>query len=168
MELDKETIKVLSSDTRVDMMKSLARRRKMPSELSKELGLAGSTVVEHLKKLESAGLVVKRETGRKWIYYELTTKGRNLVKPKFPVEFVVMLSLGVLLVFGGMSGFMPDQQVKAGAEEMLRAPIGSEVVEAANYAPEATFTLVMIAIIIVGIALMIYSLVKLWQRSRLR
>ncbi|MFQ6010005.1 MAG: winged helix-turn-helix domain-containing protein [Candidatus Aenigmatarchaeota archaeon] len=101
MKLDKKTIKVLSSDTRVDMMKSLAERRKMPSELSKEMDLAASTVIGHLKQLKSANLVEKRHTGRKWIYYELTRKGRNLVKPKFPVQFSVMLTLGVIFMFVG-------------------------------------------------------------------
>src|SRR3989338_9475114 len=98
MELDKKAIKALSVDTRVEILKSLSRRRKMPTELSKETGLAKSTVTEHLKILESSGLVKKKETGHKWIYYELTSNGENIVKPVFPVTLVLSLTLGFLLV----------------------------------------------------------------------
>jgi len=103
MEIDKKMIKALSADTRLDILKSLKQRRKMPSELSKELKLAGSTVVEHLRKLEDAGLVERQERGEKWIYYDLTDKGKNLVQPKMSVQFVLMLALGVLFVFGGLA-----------------------------------------------------------------
>ena len=102
-QLDRKAIRALASDTRVAILKSLGERRKMPSELAREQNLADSTVVEHLKQMEAAGLVRKVETGHKWIYYELSDKGRNLAAPKWPMQFVVMLSLGVLLVFSSMS-----------------------------------------------------------------
>jgi DNA-binding transcriptional ArsR family regulator len=44
MEIDRKTLKALAADTRLDILKSLSKRRKMPSELSKELDLATSTV----------------------------------------------------------------------------------------------------------------------------
>ena len=89
MEIDKKTIKALSSDSRVDILKSLVKRRKTPSELSKEMKLATSTIVEHLGYLEKANLVDKIKTGHKWIYYDLTRKGKSLVvKPKFPYNLL--------------------------------------------------------------------------------
>ena len=103
MEIDRKTLKALSSDTRLDILKSLTDRRKMPAELSRELDLAASTIIEHLDKLEKSGLVVKRETGRKWVYYELTVKGENLIRPKAPVQFILLLSLGLILVIAGVS-----------------------------------------------------------------
>jgi eight-cysteine-cluster-containing protein len=100
MEIDRKTLKALSADTRLDILKSLVRRRKMPSELSKELNLAPSTVVEHLNKLENAGLVKREETGHKWIYYNLTEKGECLVKPRIPVQFVIVLSITLIVIAG--------------------------------------------------------------------
>jgi len=102
MEITRSTLKALASERRLDILKALAERRKMPAELSRELHLSGSTIVEHLSVLESAGLVKRIDTGHKWIYYDLTEKGVGLVKPKWPVQFMLILSLGLLLMIGGM------------------------------------------------------------------
>jgi DNA-binding transcriptional ArsR family regulator len=102
MEITRSTLKALASERRLDILKALVERRKMPAELSRELHLSGSTIVEHLSVLESAGLVKRIDTGHKWIYYDLTEKGVGLVKPKWPVQFMLILSLGLLLMIGGM------------------------------------------------------------------
>jgi DNA-binding MarR family transcriptional regulator len=101
MEIDRKTLKALAADTRLDILKSLTHRRKMPSELSKELNLATSTVVEHLERLEEANLVRREETGHKWIYYSLTEKGESLIKPRIPVQFVLVLSISLIVIFAG-------------------------------------------------------------------
>ncbi len=105
MELDRTTIKSLSSETRIDILKSLARRRKMPTELAKEFGMAASTISEHLKNLEDSRLIQRKETGHKWIYYELTEKGNTLVKPQYTPQFVVILVLGGLIFLGAFATF---------------------------------------------------------------
>jgi len=101
MEIDRKTLKALAADTRLDILKSLSHRRKMPSELSKELSLAPSTVLEHLNKLEEADLIRRVETGHKWIYYSLTEKGESLVRPKIPVQFVIVLSISIIVIAAG-------------------------------------------------------------------
>jgi DNA-binding transcriptional ArsR family regulator len=101
MEIDRQTLKALAADTRLDILKSLGKRRKTPSELSKELKLATSTVVEHLDKLEDAGLIRREETGHKWIYYNLTEKGSSLVKPRIPMNFVIVISICIIVFFAG-------------------------------------------------------------------
>ncbi len=101
MEIDRKTLKALAADTRLDILKSLGKRRKTPSELSKELNLAPSTIIEHLNKLEEADLIKKEETGHKWIYYSLTKKGLSLVKPKVPTQFIIVLSLCFIVLFAG-------------------------------------------------------------------
>ncbi len=119
MELDKNTIKALSADTRVEILKSLKSRRKMPSELSKELGLATSTITEHLKNLENVGLIQKKDTDHKWIYYELTGKGSNIVQPKYPVNILLTLGIGLILIVGGTSFYFSgyEQASIAGIEQ---------------------------------------------------
>lgn len=101
MEIDRKTLKALAADTRLEILKSLSKRRKMPSELSKELSLAASTVIEHLNRLEEAGLIRREETGHKWIYYQLTDKGESLVKPRAPIQFVLVLGITILLISVG-------------------------------------------------------------------
>ena len=103
MEIDRKTLKALAADTRLDILKSLSHRRKMPSELSKELDLATSTVIEHLERLEEANLVRREETGHKWIYYSLTEKGEGLIKPKIPIQFVIVLSISLIVIFAGFA-----------------------------------------------------------------
>lgn len=124
MEIDKQTMKALSSESRVSILKSLIQRRKMPAELQRELGFSGSTIIGHLEILERSGLVKRIETGHKWTYYELTDKGFGLIKPRFPMQFVLILSVGVLVIFGGFlkyltSAFTP--QFAAASETALKA-----------------------------------------------
>ncbi len=129
MEIDRRMIKALAADARLEILKALKQRRKMPSELSRELDLAPSTIIEHLKILEESGLVARKETGRKWIYYELTTKGDSLIKPRLPVEFVLILSLGVLLIFTGAVNLTYteyqtlENTITKQVEKIIRVPV---------------------------------------------
>lgn len=122
MEIDRKTLKALAADTRLDILKSLGKRRKTPSELSRELNLATSTVVEHLNKLEEADLIRKEETGHKWIYYNLTEKGSSLVKPKVPTHFVIVLSLCFLVVFAGFIYYYVNYTSLGAGTQMLTIP----------------------------------------------
>lgn len=164
MEIDRKTLKALSADTRIDILKCLKNRRKMPSELSKELSLAPSTVIEHLNKLETAGLVRREDTGHKWIYYNLTDKGRSLVAPKYPVQFVIMLSLGILFVFSGAMRYFYSAPVGNFAQA-TRAPLAQATEEAAgalakDVAFEAAVPIdwLMFGLFIVGLALIAVSI----------
>jgi DNA-binding transcriptional ArsR family regulator len=122
--VDQKTIKSLSSETRVDMLKSLSKRRKMPAELAKELGMAPSTIVEHLRELEDSGLVKKQQTQHKWIYYELTEKGSELFSPKIPFQFILMLAFGIIIAglsFWNYSSIM-TMPVQYSTEQVKSAP----------------------------------------------
>lgn len=105
MEIDSKTIKALSAETRIRILKILRNSRRIAADISKEIGLAPSTVNEHLKLMEEAGLVRKNETGHKWIYYEITEKGKNMITPKMPISIILTLSLGIGLAFFGAANF---------------------------------------------------------------
>jgi len=123
MEIDRKTLKALAADTRLDILKSLGKRRKTPSELSKELNLAPSTIIEHLNRLEEADLIRREETGHKWIYYNLTKKGSSLVKPKVPTQFIIVLSLCFIVVFAGfVYYYISYTSFEAAKPDMLTAP----------------------------------------------
>jgi DNA-binding transcriptional ArsR family regulator len=163
MEIDRKTLKALAADTRLDILKSLKTRRKMPSELSKELSLAPSTVIEHLNKLEKANLVKREETGHKWIYYNLTNKGKSLVQPKYPVQFIIVLSLGILFVFSGAIRYMYNNQfgtfaqsIRSTTEAPLAESAGDVAKTLAVQAPPTDW--LMFGLFIIGIALIAVSI----------
>lgn len=96
--LDRESFRSLASGTRVDILKSLDRRRKMLSELSRHFGMSPSTIKEHMDNLTRAGLVVQIDDGHKWKYYELTPKAREILRPEGTKIYIILgLSLFALL-----------------------------------------------------------------------
>ena len=77
-DFDQELLKVLSSHTRITILRNLRKRQMTLTELARILNFCKSTVHEHLMRLLDAGLVY-RITGRKWIYYRLSRKGNYVV-----------------------------------------------------------------------------------------
>lgn len=100
--LDKKTLGALSSDTRANILKSLDIRRMTVSELSKRLNLPKSTIYENLNRLIDADLLKKNNDGNKWIYYELTEKGRRLLSPHEMTKIILLLSSAALSFVGGI------------------------------------------------------------------
>lgn len=96
--LDREVFKALASDTRLDILKALDVRQKTVTELAKELGLNKATVFEHLEKLAAVDLIQKLEDERKWVYWQLTWKGRRLLHPeKITLALLLSSAFGTLL-----------------------------------------------------------------------
>lgn len=150
--LDRESFRALASDTRVSILKSLDRRRKMLTELSKQLDMSPSTVKEHMDNLSKAGLVVKIDDGHKWKYYELTRKGQNVLHPA-GTKIWILLSvsvIGMIVAIGDLirTGIQPvPQMLGANSFDMIRAPTaGGPVMESAQKAAEGAVQPVSAAI----------------------
>ncbi len=103
--LDQESFKALASEVRVDILKKLDERRQTVTDLSGLLALSKPTLLEHLEKLQTAGLVKRVDEGRKWIYYELSQKGRKLLHPE-RVAIVLALSSAAVLAAIGVFSFL--------------------------------------------------------------
>ncbi len=103
--LDRSTFRVLSSDTRIQILKLLGKRRMTLSEMSKFLRMSVSSVKEHLDSLSQAGLIVQMDEGRKWKYYELTGKGKEIISPVEKRVFIV-LGVSVLAAVSGLYGLV--------------------------------------------------------------
>ncbi len=100
--LDLNSFKALASETRVDLLKKLSLRRATASELAASEHISVQAISEHLEKMKDAGLVRKIDEGRKWIYFELTDKGRALIKPEENSKKIfVLLSIAALLLASG-------------------------------------------------------------------
>ena len=130
--LDKKSFEALASDTRVGVLKSLAERQKTLTELAAQFRLSPSTVKEHMQVLEGAGLVVMKDEGRKWKYYELTWNGKNIVQPR---ELKIWIALGVsaVLLFAALFYFLsylPGQQqgIGTGGATGFGEPAGGGIV----------------------------------------
>lgn len=169
--LDKETFKALASTTRVDVLKLLARRRHMQSELAAELNLSVPTVKEHLFALERAGLVERHEEGRKWKYYSLTKKGEGVLHPE-EMKIWIVLSMLVFSVIGGFVTYFRTfaPQPVAEAKMAMVAP-GLESMDAlAAAAPVQQPTNVWLVVFsisaVVFAVLFVYLLVKTAQYKK--
>ncbi len=94
IKLSQDEFRVLASNTRIDILKLLDESQYTVSDISRKLDMNKATVHEHLSKLMEVGLVKKDDSPRKWVYYRLTWKGRNLLHPE---RVRVMVSLGIML-----------------------------------------------------------------------
>ncbi|MEW5760504.1 MAG: ArsR family transcriptional regulator [Candidatus Thermoplasmatota archaeon] len=114
--LDRKTFRVLASETRIAILKALDEKQKTISDLARELGMNKATVFEHLEQMADVGLVKRAEEEerlttikpqpaleeqygppRKWVYYRLTWKGRNILHPE-RVRIAILLC-GLLTIF---------------------------------------------------------------------
>lgn len=115
--LDEKSFKALSADSRINILKNLSDRRRTLTELSQKLNLGGSTIKEHCEILVDAELIKQIDEGRKWKYYELTSKGKQIVQPSLmeEVKVLIVLSFATVIVGGfiymllGSFGTMPPQ-----------------------------------------------------------
>ena len=98
--LDQASFRALASEVRVEVLKKLDERRMTVTDLANVLDLSKPTLLEHLEKLQAADLVKRLDEGRKWIYYELTGRGKKILHPE-RVTIVVSLCLSFLLAAAG-------------------------------------------------------------------
>jgi DNA-binding transcriptional ArsR family regulator len=103
--IDQKTFKVLASETRIGILKKLDKSQMTVSDLARVLGMSKATLFEHLEKLIKIGLIKKIEDNRKWVYYRLTWKGKNILHPErtkiaIVLSFIIVMSviLGYLVI----------------------------------------------------------------------
>ena len=156
--VDREVLKVLSVDTRMDIMKLLSDGDRTPSFVAKKLNKSDATIVEHLEKLERAGLVKRIEQpGKKWIFYTLTDRGIGIISSKSR-RLVIILTTSLLALAGGFASlnryFSPPQML--GAKEAVNAPSAGAISETVlNVYPNQLFlfvSVVLFTVAFVGLA----------------
>ncbi|WP_214041714.1 winged helix-turn-helix domain-containing protein [Methanoculleus sp.] len=121
--LDRDDITALSSDVRVMILKALDSRPMTTSELADRLGLAKSTVHEHLTVLAGADLVA-HESARKWRDYTLTKKATRLLHPGRDHRIVFLLGTSLVAVTAGVlcvTSFLRGFTVQGGS--VVREPL---------------------------------------------
>ncbi|MBO8181644.1 MAG: winged helix-turn-helix transcriptional regulator [Archaeoglobus sp.] len=73
------SLRDIFTTSRSRILSQLKSRPYTISELAKITGYSKPTLAYHLEKLCETGMVKRVENGRKWVYYELTEKGRKLI-----------------------------------------------------------------------------------------
>jgi DNA-binding transcriptional ArsR family regulator len=99
--LDKDTFKALASETRIGILKKLDKSQLTVSDLSRALDMSKATLFEHLEKLIKIGLIKKKEDNRKWVYYKLTLKGKNVLHPeRTKIAIVLTIFISAFIILG--------------------------------------------------------------------
>lgn len=129
MELDFQTVKALSSPTRVHILRNVLEKESTPTQLSDELGKSKSTVSSHLQKLTEADLLEKdKKEGRKRVTYRPTQKAEAIVegrerKVKFSIASSIITSVAGFAMLG--YGFISQLGFRsASADSQLSAQSG--------------------------------------------
>ena len=158
--LDQASFRALASEVRVEVLKKLDERRMTVTDLANVLQLSKPTLLEHLEKLQAADLVKRIDEGRKWIYYELTGRGKKILHPE-RVTIVVSLCLSIFLGAAGVlalaTGFTSGLLAAPGVGEPMTS--GFQPVGMGTYASPvppivlAGFGLAAVALWFIGIAL---------------
>ena len=71
VEIDKQALFALVSDSRIEILKALGPQRRTLAQLADSLGIDKAAVHRHLKKLEEGDFVVRYEE-RGFVYYGLS------------------------------------------------------------------------------------------------
>jgi DNA-binding transcriptional ArsR family regulator len=101
--LGSSEFKALSSDNRVKILKMLNERKFTLTEIAKKLNLTSPSSKQHLDILLKSQLVELIDEGRKWKYYSLTRKGKDLLDAEErQTTVLLLLSLTGIMFFGLM------------------------------------------------------------------
>ncbi len=115
--LNHQDFKALSSESRANILKILEGRNYTLSELAAKTKMAAPTVKQHTSILVESGLIELRDEGRKWKYYALTHRGREVLgaqRPQQQTNILLVLSgtaiialLGIALLFSNLGLYSP-------------------------------------------------------------
>ena len=173
IQLDKQTFKALASSTRLEILKLLHSRKHTQSEIAEALEMSAPTVKEHLSALQTAGLIVRYEEGRKWKYFGLTDKARGIFEPERTKILFVFIAL-IVSVAGGIifavkslfsgASFGAAKMAAASQEGMLAAaPATAQQSANSSVTVLIAFCVAAAFFLTVLIVLLLHS----WQRRKL-
>lgn len=149
--VDYETIKALSVNTRLNILKELKKSDLTLSDLSEKLDLKPSTLKEHLDKLLKAGLIMREETNRKWKYYSLSDKARNIVKPvERNVIFALFASILFVILTSYFYFFPQGVTEKVSAAPRMMAVLAESAPPHAAFHFDARLILLLVSLFVLG------------------
>jgi DNA-binding transcriptional ArsR family regulator len=127
--------KALASETRTEMIKLLRERNHTLTELSKKLDMAAPTIKQHLGILQQAGLIEGLDEGRKWKYYTLTRKGKNIFATEAPANVLIVLAISAVVMVGLLYGLLLTVGFQAPGQMLQAESRAPTITEAPNAVP---------------------------------
>ncbi len=105
--LDREMLKVVTSGTKLNILRHLRVRQMTAAELTHDVGKYKNGINKHLTTLLNAGLVERIESDeRKWVYYKLTKKGTEIISSqKVYMLFLIAGIIGGLAIIAALANF---------------------------------------------------------------
>jgi DNA-binding transcriptional ArsR family regulator len=170
--IDRDVLKVLSVDTRMDIIKILSEGARTPSDIGKKLHKSDATIVEHLNTMMKTGLIKKiEEPGKKWVFYTLTERGRGIISSKSR-RLIIILSISLLVLLGGAFTFVNPllqtfqastlrQNLPAATEKSLTAGAGSSAISTTQI--YQYISLIFIFVGILGLVYYVYRRNVRWR-----
>lgn len=167
--VDRKVFEALASETRIAIMKTLDIRHMTITEIAYQLGMAKSSVHEHLAKMLEVGIVEKEESERKWTYYRLTAKGKQILRPHEATKILLLLGASILAFAGGLTSLLTafrQAEIPTLAAAPMVAERGLEATAAAEQAAPDNFPLA-IGLILVAISILLgYYAYRRWKLFR--
>jgi len=122
MDID-EILEVLGNESRRRILSLLAKKPCYVSEISYSLKMAPKAVIEHLEKLERAGLVKSFEEGRRRYYYiDKTIRLEITISPhRFRADLIAENNTPLEGVFEKLNGMLRFDLKAKGISEINRA-----------------------------------------------
>ncbi len=142
-------IRNIFTSSRIQLLKMLDSRPYTVSELAKLTGYSKSSILYHLEKLSNAGMVERIENERKWIYYQLTEKGRRAIR--YDSVAKIMLAIGSVTFLSGI-GMLITRLQREALPEVARAPVKAPVkpeFEVVKPAVEPAYALMAVGAILI-------------------
>jgi len=102
IELDGIALDALASVTRRNILKKIKCKPMTVSELERDLSINKSAIFKHLLVLQEADLIVRRTNDNMFVYYELTTKGKDITEPQGTIKKIIFLlaTSGFVFILG--------------------------------------------------------------------
>jgi len=168
--VDREVLKVLSSETRMDILKLLSEGGRNPSFVAKKLGKSDATIVEHLQTLAKVGLIKKTVSpGKKWVFYSLTERGQGIVSSKSR-RLVIILATSFIALAGGFVSFGRYYATRFyyfGAMEAARAPSVEKVFGEALISQSHILLYISVVLFAIGLTLLGFYFYKKPKTKRM-
>ena len=171
MELDFQTVKALSSPTRIKILNEALAGEPTPTELSDKVDKSKSTVSSHLDQLREAGLLEKdEEEGRRRVVYQPTSKTKAIIegrsrKVKFSLtSSIVSAWVGVGLALGALNQLQKSSKTDS-AGQMGAMDLAAEqetaktASETALASPENALLFAGLGFLTIAVGSLVYGLV---------
>lgn len=159
MELDFDTVKALSSRTRIRILNAALEKESTPTDLSDKVGKSKSTVSSHLDKLQNAGLLEKDQVeGRRRVIYKPTSKTKAIIKGRNrKVKFSILSTVSTAWIGLGLGLSALNQSRGGGSDVGVMGVEGAQ--NASQFPSSEVFLFLGIGFFSISAAGLLYGLV---------